>query len=56
LGTTLGSQKIESVALLGSDAKIPARQEADGLHLQLPAQAPGKYAYVFRVLFGSTSR
>jgi hypothetical protein len=26
------------------------------LHLQLPAQAPGKYAYVFRVLFGNTAR
>ena len=56
LGTTAGSQKVESVALLGSDAKIQARQEADGLHLQLPAQAPGKYAYVFRVLFENAAR
>ena len=56
LGTTVGSQKVESVALLGSDAKIQARQEADGLHLQLPAQAPVKYAYVFRVLFGNAAR
>ena len=52
LGTAVGSQKVESVTLLGSDAKILARQEADGLHLQLPAPAPGKYAYVFRMLFG----
>jgi alpha-L-fucosidase len=51
LGTAVGSQKVESVALLGSDAKIQSRQEPDGLHLQLPAQAPGKYAYAFRVLF-----
>jgi alpha-L-fucosidase len=56
LGTGAGSQKVESVALLGSDAKIQARQEADGLHLQLPAQAPGKYAYVFRVLFENAAR
>ena len=56
LGTTAGSQKVESVALLGSDAKIQARQEDDGLHLQLPAQAPGKYAYVFRVLFENAAR
>ena len=56
LGTTAGSQKVESVALLGSDAKIQARQEADGLHLQIPAQPPGKYAYVFRVLFDNAAR
>jgi len=56
LGATLGGQKIESVVLLGSDAKIQPRQEADGLHLQLPAQAPGKYAYAFRVLFDSAAR
>ncbi|MGZ4732708.1 MAG: alpha-L-fucosidase [Terriglobales bacterium] len=56
LGTAVGSQKIESVVLLGSDPRIQSRQEADGLHLQLPAQAPGKYAYVFRVLFGNVAR
>ncbi len=56
LGAAVGSQKIESVVLLGSDAKIQSHQEADGLHLQLPAQAPGKFAYVFRVLFGSAVR
>ena len=56
LGSAVGSQKVESVVLLGSDARIASRQEADGLHLQLPAQAPGKYAYVFRVLFGNTGR
>ena len=56
LGTTVGSQKVESVALLGSDAKVQSRQEPDGLHLQLPAQPPGKYAYVFRVLFDNAAR
>jgi hypothetical protein len=56
LGATLGGQKIESVVLLGSDAKIQPRQEADGLHLQLSAQAAGKYAYAFRVLFDSAAR
>jgi alpha-L-fucosidase len=55
LGSMLGSQKVDSVSLLGSDAKIQSRQEDDGLHLQLPAQAPGKYAYVFRILFGSAA-
>ena len=53
LGTTaLGSQKVMSVALLGSDDQIQSRQEADGLHIQLPTQAPGKYAYAFRVVLG----
>ena len=56
LGAMLGSQQIESVVLLGSDGKILSRQEADGLHLQLPAQAPGNYAYVFRVLFDGAAR
>jgi alpha-L-fucosidase len=56
LGTAPGIQKIESVVLLGSDARIQSRQEADGLHLQSPAQAPGKFAYVFRVLFSGSAR
>jgi alpha-L-fucosidase len=56
LGAAVGSPKIESVVLLGSDARIQSRQEPDGLHLQLPAQPPGPYAYVFRVLFGSAAR
>src|SRR5271157_2151442 len=46
----LGSQKVGSVALLGSDAKLQFQRQPDGLHIQLPAQAPGKYAYAFRVV------
>jgi alpha-L-fucosidase len=56
LGAAPGIQKIELVVLLGSDAKIQSRQETDGLHLQLPAQAPGKYAYTFRILFGGAAQ
>ena len=51
LGTAIGEQKIQSVDLLGSDAKLQFRQQADGLHIHLPANAPCKYAYAFRVLF-----
>jgi alpha-L-fucosidase len=40
---------VKEVQLLGSDAKIKWSQEADGLHLQLPAQAAGQYAYAFRL-------
>jgi alpha-L-fucosidase len=43
-------KKIESVALLGSDAKVQFHQGADGLHIRLPGKSPCKYAYVFRVL------
>ena len=46
----LGDKKVESVSLLGSQAKIIWQQEPGGLHLDLPAHAPGKYAYSFRIL------
>ena len=46
-----GTSKVESVALLGSDTPIKFEQKPDGLHLQVPAQAPGKYAYCFRIGF-----
>jgi alpha-L-fucosidase len=56
LGTAVGRQPIESVILLGSDAKLQFRQQSDGLHIQLPANAAGKYAYAFRVAFGNVAR
>jgi alpha-L-fucosidase len=46
-----GKQKVASVVLLGSEAKVQFLQQADGLHIQLPTQAPGKYAYAFRIVF-----
>ena len=42
--------KVASVALLGSDASIHFTQQNDGLHLDLPAQAPGNYAYSFKIV------
>jgi len=53
LGTTVGARKISAVTLLGSSGNLQFRQEPDGLHIQLPAQAPGKYAYAFRLAFGN---
>jgi alpha-L-fucosidase len=41
--------RIAAVALLGSDAKLAFDQRDDGLHIQLPEQRPGKYAYSFRI-------
>jgi len=51
LAPTVGSEQVQSVALLGSDAKLQFDQRADGLHVRLPGQAPAKYAYALRVTF-----
>ena len=51
VATALGSREVRSVALLGSDSQLKFEQRDDGLHVQLPAQPPAKYAYVLRVVF-----
>jgi alpha-L-fucosidase len=51
LARQVGQAKIASVALLGSEAKIAFEQRDDGLHIHLPEQIPGKYAYSFRIQF-----
>lgn len=51
LATTLGNEPIQSVDLLGSDAKLKFEQRSDGLHVQLPAQASAKNEYALRVTF-----
>lgn len=38
------------VQLLGSNAVISWRQEADGLHIALPTQRPDEPAYTFRIM------
>jgi alpha-L-fucosidase len=55
LAQATGSEHVQSVALLGSDAKLPFEQNRDGLHVRLPAKAPTKYAYALRITFGSAS-
>jgi alpha-L-fucosidase len=45
------SQKIQSIVLLGSDTNLQFQQQSDGLHIHLPPQAPGKYAFAFRIGF-----
>jgi alpha-L-fucosidase len=52
LARTVGSEPVQSVVLIGNDAKLPFDQRTDGLHVQLSAQTPIKYAYVLRVTFG----
>jgi alpha-L-fucosidase len=43
------NRTIVTVELLGSGAKLEYDQRSDALHIKLPAQAPGKYAYSFRL-------
>ncbi len=49
--TAMKGQKIGPVVLLGSDTPLSFQQQADGLRIQLPPRAPGKFAYAFRVVF-----
>ncbi len=50
LGTSeLSEGHIQSVSLLGSDAKLTYQQGVDGLHIQLPAKPAGDIAYAFRI-------
>jgi alpha-L-fucosidase len=51
LASTIGGKAVQAVALLGGDAKMQFEQRGDGLHVQLPAQPPSKYAYVLRLTF-----
>ena len=54
LALTPGSAQVQTVSLLGGDAKLRFEQRPDGLHVQLPAQPPSSYAYVLRVAFEHT--
>ena len=47
--SALGSQRIQSVTLFGSDSKVGFEQQADGLHISAPAKPPGEAAYVYRI-------
>ena len=39
LAKTVGGEPVQSVALVGSDARLRFEQRADGLHVQLPAKS-----------------
>ena len=44
-------RKISAVSLLGSASPLSFDSQADGLHIRLPVQPPGKYAHCFRIAF-----
>jgi alpha-L-fucosidase len=52
----LGDQKIESVTLLGSNAKLQYEDEPNGLTIQVPQKAPGEFAYAFRIVLGAPAK
>ncbi len=56
LVATAGGKPVQSVGLLGSEAKLQFEQRPDGLHIHLPAQSPAKYAYAVRLTFKSNSQ
>ena len=45
-----GAPKVDSVTLLGVDGMLTFHQQPDGLHIELPTEIRGKYAYAFRIL------
>ena len=47
-------QSVQSTQLLGSEGNLSFEQLPDGLHVHLPQQPTGKYAYAIRIHFGSS--
>ena len=45
----LAGEKVDSITLLASGAKLKFEEESDGLHIHVPAVAPGEFAYVFKI-------
>ncbi|MCC4627218.1 alpha-L-fucosidase, partial [Xanthomonas campestris pv. nigromaculans] len=46
---------VRGVTLLANGKKVPFEQQADGLHLTLPAKPVGEHAYVFRIDLSSST-
>jgi alpha-L-fucosidase len=49
-----GTKNVQSIELLGYDTKLQFHQDSDGLHIQVPEHAQGKYACAFRIHFGDS--
>jgi alpha-L-fucosidase len=52
LRTVTGSRPIQAVSLLGSAEAVSFAQKDDGLHIKVPAQGTGKYAFAYKIEFG----
>ena len=51
LAPAAGTEPLQGVDLLGTDTKLQVEQRADGLHVRLPGQPQGSFAYVLRLTF-----
>jgi len=49
--TQLDGQKISAVTLLGSSSPVTFESQPDGLHLRVPTQPSGKFAYCYKITF-----
>ena len=49
LASTSGTRQVASVQLLGSSTSLTFAQQPDGLHIHVPAQPVGQYAYAYRI-------
>jgi alpha-L-fucosidase len=48
-----GRKAIRSISLLGSTATLNFEQKDDGLHIRVPAENPGKFAYAYKIEFAN---
>jgi alpha-L-fucosidase len=46
----LAGKKIASITLLATELALKFEQKSDGLHIQVPPQAPGEYAYAYKMM------
>jgi alpha-L-fucosidase len=49
LSSGVGTREVASVELLGSTAPVAFQQKPDGLHIHVPAEPVGQYAYAYRI-------
>ncbi len=49
LKSGVGTREVASVALLGSATPLTFQQQPDGLHIHVPAEPIGQYAYAYRI-------
>ena len=47
----VGANLVNSVTLLSTGQKLTFTQKEDGLHIQVPAEAPGEFAFAYRIDF-----
>jgi alpha-L-fucosidase len=49
--TVAGTRQVKAVTLLDTGAQMTFTQKADGLHIQVPKEAPGKFAFAYKIDF-----